>query len=360
MRQNIYYWKCDCPQTLEERRRSYFKEKYDRPGLADAVGAACRDALGETPRAVEPVRADGNHYAFIITCSDGQYFFRADDGLGDDDYMLAESRIMVMAAERGVPAPRVRHTDVSMRKAPFRFQIMEYRADSCLNVFHRDGRLDVEAVSRQLGAYLRLLHTISRDGFGFVDTALLARSGEVRGLDADYASYFYRRLDDHLGYLRVNALLDGAACDEVLALFERHAPRLRLGRGALVHRDPALWNVLGTPDTITAIIDWDDAVIGDPADDLGILHCFYGDAFMDGVARGYWGGETPPDGFECRVWLHTVRNMLWKTMIRHHLGYFDKGAGFFLNTPETGGSLREHTLAKLTGAIAMLRSFAAP
>ncbi|MFN9915135.1 MAG: phosphotransferase, partial [Pirellulaceae bacterium] len=38
---------------------------------------------------------------------------------------------------------------------------------------------------------------------------------------------------------------------------------LNLPLGCLVHKDLALWNILGTRDQIAAFIDFDDAISGD-------------------------------------------------------------------------------------------------
>ncbi len=355
MREQIYYWKADNPQSRATRKESYFQTKYDRAGLGEVVAQACAAVFGEPPEAVEPVRADGNHLGFTVTHGGQRYFFRADDGSGDDDYLLAESRLMALAAEHGVPVPRVHHTDVSRTHCPWRFQILEFRDEPCLNHYHRDGSLDLAAVGRQLGQLLRRLHAVPLDGFGFVDTDHLAATDAVRGLDRTYSAYFHKRLDEHLGYVREHGLLTPAEAATAADLLRRHAPRLTRAQGVLVHRDLALWNVLGTPHRITAIIDWDDAVSGDPADDFGILRCFYDDAFLAAVGRGYWGEEPEPADFAPRVWLHQLRNLLWKAMLRHQLGYFDQGPDFFLNTP-AGGSLREQTLAKLHEALDRLGS----
>ena len=360
MRENIYYWKCDSPHSVTEKRQRYFKEKYDSADLAEGVRRACQGVFGAAPQEIAPLRVDGNHTAFIVTHQDKKYFFRADDGTGDDDYMLAESALMRLAAGGGVPVPQVHHTDVSRTVCPFRFQLMDCCPEPCLNLHHRNGKLDLAAVALQLGQYLRRLHAIRMDGFGFVNTDLLSSSGRIQGLDATYPDYFHKRLDEHLAYLRQNSLLADQDIDDVRRQFQRHLPRLQLAHGVLVHRDMAFWNVLGTPDRITAIIDWDDAVSGDPADDLGILRCFYDDPFMDRVMAGYWGAEPVPDDFRCRVWLHTLRNMLWKTMIRHALGYFDKGNDFFLNTPGIKQSLREHTLQIVQNALTQVRSWDNP
>lgn len=359
-RDSIYYWKCDSPQSDREKRQSFFQDKYDRPELAGSVRAACRSVFGSDPDALRPLRVDGNHVNFVIGHGGTDYLFRADDGSGDDAYMLAESRLMELAAARGVPVPRVHHVDVSCTTAPFRFQLMDYVAAPSLNAHHRDGTLDTDAVAFQLGRVLCCLHGIALPGFGFIDVERLAREGTVCGLDSGYPAYFNRRLDEHLGYLVQHDLVSAAAAAEIRSLLERHAPRLVRRQGVLVHRDPALWNVLGTPDRVTAIIDWDDAVAGDPADDLGILACFYDEAFMNRVMAGYAGDTGLTDDFRCRMALHTLRNMLWKTKLRHALGYFEKGGDFFLNLPGVQEPLKTFTLHKLEQSMADVRSFDTP
>lgn len=356
MRENIYYWKCDSPASDEHKRLTYFKDKYERPGLEDMVRVACREAMGNEPEGLVPLRADGNHIAFFVRYGAREYLFRADDGSGDDDYMLAESRVMQLAAAAGVPVPAVHHTDVTRSRCPLRFQVMDRVSEPSLNTHQRAGRLDLAAVALQLGQYLRRLHCVRLEGFGFINTERLARTGEVRGLDGRYPAYFNKRLEGHLGYLALHELLTEPVVAEIRELLRRHLPVLELSQGVLVHRDMAFWNVLGTPHRITAIIDWDDAVSGDPADDLGILHCFHDEAFMDRVMEGYWGADRPPEGFQFRVWLHLLRNMLWKTQIRHALGYFDKGSDFFLNAPgDNKPSLRALTLDRLRLAVERVR-----
>jgi len=195
MRDQIYYWKCDSPSSTDAKKRSYFKEKYDQAGLAEAVLAACRRLFGDAVLGADPLRVDGNHTAFRIRLPDRACFFRADDGSGDDDYMRAESALMARAAAQGLPVPKVLHTDVSRAFSPFRFQIMELCPDPPLDRHHKAGTLDQPGIARQLGRCLRQLHAISLEGFGFIDTDRLARDGTLRGLDTSYADYFFKRFE---------------------------------------------------------------------------------------------------------------------------------------------------------------------
>ncbi len=355
LRNNVYYWKCDSPHSTEEKKKLYFKEKYNNSDMEDLVRSACTDHLGSSPLEIKAADCDGNHFAYIVTYPGRNYFFRADGGSGGDDYMLAESRLMLMASNSGIPVPNVYHTDVELKRYPVRFQIMDLVEGRSLSIYQKNNELQADKIAFELGGHLRRLHSIRMDGFGFVDTDLLKTNGTVRCLDNNYPDYFDKRLDDHLDYLSSKKLLTPETIDEIRQLFKKYSSLLNIDSGVLVHRDMALWNVLGTRDRITAIIDWDDAVGGDPADDLGILQCFYEDDFMSHVFKGYFGDEAISRDFQTRIWLHTLRNMLWKTMLRDYMGYFKKGNDFFLSGNTGDISLKEYTFLKIERSMNVLR-----
>lgn len=357
MRTDIYYWKCDSPLSPETKRRLYFKEKYARADLPAQIAGIVARWLNETPAAVTPFNSDGNHFAYVIALADGRrFFFRGDEGMQQDDYLIAETRVLRDLREAGLPVPRVWFSGDGTAQCPIKFQILDCYGEKCLNEYYKAGTLDVRAVAAQLGEHLRRLHGLTYPGFGFFNTERIRRDGTLVGLDGTYTAYFHKRLDDHLGYLSDHDLLPAATIRDVRVAIERHEPLLALRQGVLVHRDMALWNVLGTPDRVTAIIDWDDCVVGDPADDLGIIACFHDEEFMVPLLDRYSGGRGVTPEFAVRIRLHTLRNMLWKTVIRDYMGYFDKDASFFLNNRGDGRSLRDVTLGRLQSALEALKT----
>jgi hypothetical protein len=113
--------------------------------------------------------------------------------------------------------------------------------------------------------------------------------------------------------------------------------------------------VLGGPDRIVAIIDFDDAISGDSMDDLSLLACFHNAQFLSSALDGYQSIRPLPVEYEKRFWLHLLRNMIVKSVIRVGAGYFDRDDGFFLiSAGGTGGSLKETTRARLALAVAAL------
>ena len=64
----------------------------------------------------------------------------------------------------------------------------------------------------------------------------------------------------------------------------------------------------------------------------------------------------PPEALP-RFWLHLMRNMIVKSVIRVGAGYFERDSGFFLiGANASGASLCEFTQARLMTAVQGLRS----
>jgi fructosamine-3-kinase len=174
------------------------------------------------------------------------------------------------------------------------------------------------------------------------------------GPHSSYADYFHLRLEEHLHFLTKRGFLTNA--DEILAEIENHRALLDLAPGCLVHKDLALWNILGTQDQIAAFIDFDDAISGDPMDDLSLLACFHDAAFLQRAFEGYQSVRALPEHYQRRFWLHLLRNMIVKAVIRVGAGYFDRDDGFFLiGSGSSGSNLREMTLSRLASALRGLR-----
>ncbi len=338
MRSNVFYWKCDNPLSAEEQKHLYRESKYDEAMEKTARGIA-GDFYGAAPDSLRVLGAAGNHFVYVAAKAGREVLLRTDDGLTADDYLAVESRVMETAHRNGVPVPEVYLTDVSRTRFPVRFQVMEFvKAPPLASL----DNLDRQKIARECGRILARLHSIRTPGYGFFQNDTLT------GMDASPADYFRKRLDDHLDYLEANRLFDAGRAREIIG---RALPLLDGVPGVLLHRDFAFWNLLGTPETILAVIDWDDAVSGDPADDFGILNCFHEKEFIDAALREYGPAD---EAFTARIALHTLRNMLWKTVIRHRLGYFDQGKDFFLSRNELGIPMKEYTLLKLSAAMKKL------
>ncbi len=363
-RSDIYYWKCDRPAAFHglHGRAAAAASGPTSPDSALAIELADTLSRHFGERIVlEPGVGQGNHATFNATIAGRAAFVRVDDGPDRDDYLEVESHVLREVARRGVPTPAVLGVDATRREVPFAWQVMERIPFPDLNRAWKSGQLDLARLAPEIGAAVARWQAIAPADFGPFDIGALRKTGTLRGYHATYAAYFHTRLDAHLAFLNDHGLLTRAQTDEIRVEIAHHVALLDLPEAVLVHKDLALWNILGAPDRIAAFIDFDDAVGGDPMDDLSLLACFHDGPTLAAALAGYASVRPLPSEHRRRFWLHLLRNMIFKAVIRVGAGYFERTSVFFLIcSGVSGGDLRAFTLARLAAALRGLRTDADP
>lgn len=349
-RRDIYYWKCDRPAAFHGTIGERTPDSYLAP-LQHVLAQRFPDAV----LAVRPADGQGNHVTFIAGIDGVEYFVRIEDGPERDDYIEVESRILELVRACGLPAPRVIAADASRSQAPFAWQVLEKINAPDLNQLLKQGRLDIPATAEKIGTAVARWQSVQPADFGPFDPEVLRTRGSLQGLHQTYAAYFFLNLERHLAFLVNGNFFDRQDADGICGEIENHRSLLDLQSGCLVHKDLALWNILGTERDILAFIDWDDAVAGDPMDDLSLLGCFYDGAVLARALKGYASIRPLPPEYRRRFWLHLLRNMLFKSVIRVGAGYFDRDDSFFLIGGSGGAGLKAFTYSRIITALNGLR-----
>lgn len=346
-RQGIYYWKCDRPAALHGVGRS------GKAADGDMV-PRLRDLLSQSfeIRNLRPAGGKGNHHTFLLDLPDRQAFVRVEDGPEQDGHLAMESRVMSTVAAAGVPVPEVLFTDASRQSAPFAVQVIEYFDCADLNALHRAGSLDLAGVAAGIGRAVARWQEVPVRGFGPFDPVATEANGVLTGYHERYDTYFRLHLERHLAVLTGHSFLSADEAGKILCAIAEHSVLLHLDRGCLVHKDLAFWNIMGTPAALRAFIDWDDAIAGDPTDDLSLLGCFHSADFVQAAVDGYAEVRALPGEFLRRFWLHLLRNMIVKAVIRCEAGYFTLGAqgAFLMNAGQDGAAFRAFTYQRLLSA----------
>jgi len=92
----------------------------------------------------------------------------------------------------------------------------------------------------------------------------------------------------------------------------------------LLHGDLGSHNVFTDGRDVTAVIDWEDALSGDPVFDIAFWATFHPDRRHAAFLDGYRAVRALPADFEWRFWLYYLRVALAKTVLRHRLGITDR------------------------------------
>lgn len=346
-RGSIHYWKCDRPAAFHGT-----DEEFRHNGHERMLRQVLREHFPGKPISLRPAPGQGNHITWIAAVDGAERFVRIEDGPERDDYIEVESRVLTEVRALGVPVPQVHGVDASRRRVPFAWQLLENIPCPDLNQLHKGGRLDLARAAVTIGASVARWQALRPRGFGPFDPEKLRRDNRLEGFHPRYEDYFFLHLDRHLRFLVERGFLSGHDADAMNEAILGHRGVLALRQGCMVHKDLALWNILGTEREIRAFIDFDDAISGDPMDDLSLLGCFHDGAVLADALEGYQGIRPLPENHLRRFWLHLLRNMIVKAVIRVGAGYFERDDGFFLiGAGNDGMDLRRHTRDRLALAL---------
>lgn len=347
-RPDIHYWKCDRPAAFHGT-----EERPDGGGSGDEplkaqIREALRTSFGASRIELSPAASQGIHRTWLAKIDGQETFVRLDDSPDGEDRLEMESAVLGEIAKTGVPVPRVLACDASRTRSPFAWQALERIPQPDLNHWWKNGSLATAAIAREIGAAVATWQDVPVDGYGPFHLGAWRQRAVLRGFHVRYADYFQLNLARHLRFLVEGRFLSDAEAAAIASLVSSHATALGGFTPCLVHKDLALWNVLGEAGRVAAFIDFDDAIGGDPTDDLSLLACFHDGEFLGSAISGYETVRPLPDRFATRFWLHLLRNLVVKAVIRVGAGYFGRDGGFFLvSGGQTGEDLRRFTLERI-------------
>ena len=347
-RTDIYYWKCD-REAAFHGTSDYVK---DQSALLAQLDAALRARFGNALTNLRVAAGQGNHRTFRAELDGRDVFIRTEDGVEQDNYFAVEAEATRRVAATGVPVAETLAFDCSREKTSFAWQIIPYYPFADLNTAVKAGTADWTRLAPQIGRAIASWQEIEPEGFGPFSAARAGAGEGLKGLHATHTAYYRLNLARHVDYLVRESFLAESEAARIMDAVARHARLLEPERGVLVHKDLAVWNILGTPEDAKVYIDWDDCVGGDAMDDLSLMGVTGGVETQQMIAS-YAAVRGLPPNAEPRFWLDWLRNIVFKAVIRVGAGYFRKdGDGFFLiGAGQNGNGLEAVTRRKIACAL---------
>jgi hypothetical protein len=169
------------------------------------------------------------------------------------------------------------------------------------------------------------VHGIETDGFGLLDvrSVVMHPGTPGKGLQRNWQEYIMLNLEDHLRICCGIGVIDAEESLKISKCFDSGAPLIKNVSSSLLHGDLGHHNVFSDGTRITAIIDWEDCLCGDPAFDIAYWGTFHQDELLIPFLHGYRKARIVPDDFEERYWLYYLRIALAKTVHRYRFQYQD-------------------------------------
>lgn len=207
-----------------------------------------------------------------------------------------EQIIYEQLRDTDVPVPEVIALDLSKTLAPYAYIILSKMGGTPL-IDDWDS-LSVEQraqVGNSLGRYLTIIHEHKFDGFGSLCNLNLSSWGE-----------FISNFVNDMGIdLAATGILSTPVVEKIKSIIEKHRPLYEIGmEGWLIHTDFQFSNVLQKDGVITAILDFEFALAGDPVWDFRLEDRWEDECIgcRDFIYAGYSGILNPDHNLRVRLY----------------------------------------------------------
>jgi aminoglycoside phosphotransferase (APT) family kinase protein len=320
----VFYHKSDLPARDSEIQNS----RRSRADVAEAhrerLFSLCEFRLGRRPVNVRLISGAGtSHNIFDLEYSDGPALVARTSvhPSAVPDFGLCVDAWVTSKLERhGLASVPVRVVDISRERSDFDYAIMEHARGTQLGDV--DTGVSNELIAT-LGRWLRELHQIALDGFGRLDVREVVKRNRGAGFFTTWREYVLARLNEHLQLCLAIGAIDERERALAEGLFSDIDRSIRPFTPSLLHGDPGHHNVFELEGSISAVLDWEDALSGDPVFDIAFWGTFYPDSWLPPFLEGYFGSEAGAE-FWHRYWLYYLRISIAKTVHRHRFGIADR------------------------------------
>lgn len=296
----------------------------DAAGRTPAVARAVRSLLGLRLFRVTPAPRQGTfHLVHFVTGNMPPLVVRSNrvEVMGRSHALHMEVTIGPELARAGVPHAVVHAVATGRnRAAPFDLAIQETAPGSALCDLP-DAAHECPDVLRNAGGVLRDVHRIEGTGGGPVGLKPYP-AARLSGLHRQWRDYMMLNLGAHVATCRDIGVIGMDQSDAILRVFTDHAAVWDGLPMRLLHGDLGNGNLFVKDRTVVGLIDWEDALIGDPAFDVAMWCSFHPPRRYAPFLKGY-GRIASDDRFRLRLALSFLRIALSKTVHRHRFGYQD-------------------------------------
>lgn len=249
-------------------------------------------------------------------------------GIASAHLMALECAVMSSLRERGLSIPSCAYREVPRAGVARGVHLVERAQGASLTTIDDDEARMLVALG-WVARFLEELHGVRGAGFGPLSLAACRRPEaavecEFVGVHRHWDDYLLLRLDEHLQSCRAAGAVTGDEEAQIARLFASARQTLTAQPSALLHGDPGSHNFMIDASGLRAVIDWEDALLGDPLFDLASLCTFHPERRHAVICSAYGAVLETGSAAWTRFWLYFLRIALAKTVHRQRFGYTDR------------------------------------
>lgn len=324
-RRNIFYLKTDIALPDADLQKLAQQASVELRHRITVVADLARKA--GFPGAVEPLAAGTYHVVHrVVPRSGAPVIVRSTlAGIFDDDFTLEiDSKVRQWLQPHSHLVPETLALGRQSEGAPFDFVIQAFASGVCLSELGDSSLDDAPEFLFEMGRALCHVHDVAGRCAGLLDCDAPDES-QPTGVHSSWTQYIWLRLDEHIQTCARAGYLNDEITLRILHYFNEYTSLLDVRPRRLLHGDLGIHNVCVNTRTkvISAMLDWEDALIGDPLFDLAMVSSFQPPRRLPEFYRGY--GLNQPSLEEQRLLaLYFLRIALSKTVHRLRFGVRDK------------------------------------
>jgi aminoglycoside phosphotransferase (APT) family kinase protein len=332
LKRGQFYSKTDITMSDEVLTGLKTKRQELRPFFIPDVQLLCQRVFKKAIKEVVPLSSGGTFHLLyrVQDCDNKLYVVRLNipEAQNPSYEFLIDQWIYGVLKAKGLAHLTVYAVDLSRTEFPFDYEIIEYAAGEQLSLLQDPVTQYLPpTLFSSLGQMLAKVHTIPITDFGPIHVGSLVpvKQGKVnvRGVHKSWKDYIFCNLYEHVEFCRSIGTISTQEAERIINLFNHLASFLVIKKGFLLHGDLGNHNIIADGNKITALIDWEDCMSGDPIFDLAYWGTFFRDHYRSQLLEGYCQEKLLPNDFEIRYWLYYLRISLSKTVHRHRFGYLD-------------------------------------
>ncbi len=327
-RRSMFYPKSDPPLSNRELAAiRHWAPDLARQRTAEVAAAAAAYGF---PGSAELLSVGTYHAVHRIDRTDGPPvvmrhtlpgLIEQDRGLLLDDW----ARCWLAGVGADILVPKVHLVRFQSGGAPFDLAIIELARGTPLRDLG-DALLDDNPdVAAAIGATLRRTHAVEGGGAGLIDVTDEDVRRRPRGVHQDFCAYIDVCLREHIAACVQAEFVNNGLAGKIERLFSHMRPALSDRPARLLHGDPGVHNIFWDPHStsVTALIDWEDALVGDPLFDVAMWSTFHPLRRLEPFLSGY-GLSSPTREEQQLIALYFLRIALSKTVHRLRFGIVDQ------------------------------------
>jgi Phosphotransferase enzyme family len=244
-----------------------------------------------------------------------------------DFTLLLDEWAMERLRQAGLPHLGVYGVDLSRCLCTFDYQLHQEAPGVTFQAFDHDEE-KIRPLLFELGQMVGRLHHLRTEGFGLFDiTPLVANPSEgppLQGTFATWPEYVSLNLGEHIEKCVAAAAISAEEAERISEVFEVARGMLLVEEPCLLHGDLGNHNLFTDGKDVSALIDWEDCLSGDPVFDIAFWATFHPQGRHQCFLDGYRQEHALPMDFELRFWIYFLRISLSKTVLRQRFGVQDK------------------------------------